>query len=93
MSAAVERVLVPGIAGAIETVLDMPSGDQPRGVALVAHPHPLYGGALDNKVAQTLAWAFRDLGYVAVCPQFRGGGPNQGLAHHGNGGTQEWHTT
>lgn len=92
MSTAVERVLVPGIAGAIETVLDMPSADQPRGVALVAHPHPLYGGALDNKVAQTLAWAFRDLGYVAVRPNFRGVGQSQGLHDKGIGETDDLQT-
>jgi hypothetical protein len=92
MSAAAERVLVPGNAGAIETVLDMPATDQPRGVALVAHPHPLYGGALDNKVAQTLAWAFRDLGYVAVRPNFRGVGQSQGVHDKGIGETDDLQT-
>ena len=89
MSGAVERVLVPGAAGAIETVLDLPDRADPRGVALVAHPHPLYGGALDNKVAQTLAWAFRDLGYVALRPNFRGVGQSQGSHDKGIGETDD----
>ncbi|MFM9970643.1 MAG: alpha/beta hydrolase [Burkholderiales bacterium] len=89
MSGAVERVLIPGAAGEIETVLDLPPNAAPRGVALVAHPHPLYGGALDNKVAQTLAWAFRDLGYVAVRPNFRGVGQSQGEHDKGIGETDD----
>lgn len=89
MSGAVERALIPGDAGAIETVLDFPENPNPRGVALVAHPHPLYGGALDNKVAQTLAWAFRDLGYVAIRPNFRGVGQSQGTHDKGIGETDD----
>jgi uncharacterized protein len=89
MSGTVERVLIPGEAGAIEAVLDFRDSEPPRGVALVAHPHPLYGGALDNKVAQTLAWAFRDLGYVAVRPNFRGVGQSQGTHDKGIGETED----
>jgi alpha/beta superfamily hydrolase len=89
MSGAVERVLVPGDAGAIETVLDLPENPIPRGVALVAHPHPLYGGALDNKVTQTLAWAFRDLGYVAIRSNFRGVGQSEGTHDKGIGETDD----
>lgn len=89
MSGTVERVLIPGDAGAIETVLDFRDNAAPRGVALVAHPHPLYGGALDNKVAQTLAWAFRDLGYVAVRPNFRGVGQSEGTHDKGIGETED----
>ena len=66
MSGAVERVFVDGGAGKIETVVDRPS--DARGAALVAHPHPLYGGTLDNKVVQTLAKTFVELGYVSLPP-------------------------
>ena len=61
----------------------------PRGVALVAHPHPLYGGSLDNKVAQTLARAFNELGYVSVRPNFRGVGASEGVHDHGQGEVQD----
>jgi len=54
-----------------------------RGTALVAHPHPLFGGSLDNKVAQTLARALAELGYVAWRPNFRGVGASEG--HHDEG--------
>ena len=83
-----ERVLVEGPAGAIETVFDIPPG-APAGIALVAHPHPLFGGTLDNKVAQTLARTFVELGYVAVRPNFRGVGQSAGTHDDGNGETDD----
>src|SRR5439155_86663 len=73
MSGAGERVFIDGAAGRIETVIERPAGAT-RGAALVAHPHPLYGGTLDNKVVQTLARTFLELGYVALRPNFRGVG-------------------
>ena len=57
----------------------------PRGVALVAHPHPLYGGTLDNKVVQTLARAFLELGYETWRPNFRGVGGTEGVHDEGRG--------
>jgi len=56
-----------------------------RGIALVAHPHPLFGGSLDNKVAQTLARALAELGYVAWRPNFRGVGASEGRHDEGRG--------
>lgn len=56
-----------------------------RGVAVVAHPHPLYGGSLDNKVAQTLARALAELGYVVWRPNFRGVGASEGRHDEGRG--------
>lgn len=87
-----ERILVEGPVGAIETVFDVPDADARiplRGLALVAHPHPLFGGTLDNKVAQTLAKTFVELGYVAVRPNFRGVGASQGTHDEGNGETDD----
>ena len=83
-----ERLLLEGAAGAIEVVVDQPElapGTAPRGIALIAHPHPLFGGSLDNKVAQTLARVFTELGYVAMRPNFRGVGASEGEYDHGNG--------
>ena len=60
-----------------------------RGLALVAHPHPLYGGTLDNKVAQTLAKTFVEMGYVAARPNFRGVGASDGAHDDGNGETDD----
>ena len=91
-----ERILIDGPAGQIEAVFDTadaaqtataPGGAPRRGLALVAHPHPLYGGTLDNKVAQILAKTFVELGYVAARPNFRGVGASEGTHDDGNGET------
>jgi len=78
------RQFVAGPAGRIECAVDAPQGAA-RGVALVAHPHPLYGGTLDNKVVQTLARALSELGYLAVRPNFRGVGQSEGRYDEGRG--------
>lgn len=85
MRASARRVFVVGPAGRIECAVDEPQGAAPRGVALVAHPHPLFGGTLDNKVAQTLARAFVELGYTAWRPNFRGVGASEGRHDEGRG--------
>src|SRR5712692_7132309 len=82
--AAGERIFIDGAAGKIETVVDRPASP-PKGVALVAHPHPLFGGTLDNKVVQTLARAFVELGYEAWRPNFRGVGETEGTHDEGRG--------
>ena len=88
MSRGVERVFIAGGAGRIETVVDRPQGT-PRGIALVAHPHPLYGGTLDNKVVQALAKTFVELGYVSFRPNFRGVGASEGAHDEGRGETDD----
>ena len=88
MSQAGDRVFIDGGAGRIETVIDRPA-QAPRGVALVAHPHPLYGGTLDNKVVQTLAKTFVELGYVSLRPNFRGVGASEGEHDEGRGETED----
>jgi alpha/beta superfamily hydrolase len=84
MRASTRQLLVDGPAGKIECAVDEPQGEA-RGVALVAHPHPLYGGSLDNKVAQTLARALVELGYSAWRPNFRGVGASEGSHDEGRG--------
>jgi hypothetical protein len=91
MRASTRRELVAGPAGKIECAVDDPEGapragkDAARGVALIAHPHPLFGGTLDNKVVQTLARAFVELGYTAWRPNFRGVGASEGAHDEGRG--------
>ena len=82
------RSLVAGPAGALEVAINVPEG-QVRGIALVAHPHPLQGGTLDNKVAQTLAKTFAALGYVSVRFNFRGAGKSEGAFDEGEGETDD----
>lgn len=81
------KQLIAGPVGAIEVAVDeVPA---PRGIALIAHPHPLFGGTLDNKVVTTLARTFRELGFVSVRPNFRGVGGTEGTHDHGMGETDD----
>jgi alpha/beta superfamily hydrolase len=82
--ASTRREFIAGPAGRIECAVDGPEGPA-KGVALIAHPHPLYGGTLDNKVVQTLARAFVELGYEAWRPNFRGVGATEGAHDEGRG--------
>jgi alpha/beta superfamily hydrolase len=77
MNPQTERVKIAGPVGALEVAVDRPA-EPPRGVAVVCHPHPLHGGTMDNKVAQTLARAFVQLNYVAVRFNYRGVGASEG---------------
>jgi len=88
MRAGTRRETVAGPAGRIECAVDEPAGT-PRGVALIAHPHPLFGGTLDNKVVQTLARAFVELGYAAWRPNFRGVGGSEGRHDEGRGEVED----
>lgn len=78
------KLFIDGPAGQLETVIDHPP-EARRGIALIAHPHPLFGGTLDNKVVQTLAKTFVELGYVALRPNFRGAGKSAGAFDEGRG--------
>jgi len=83
-----ERETIDGPAGALEVVVNVPPAP-PSGIALVAHPHPLQGGTLDNKVVQTLAKTFFALGYAAVRFNFRGVGVSAGVFDEGRGETDD----
>jgi len=92
MNAQTQSFLIPGAVGQLECALDLPDPEQfaaARGLALVAHPHPLFGGTMDNKVAQTLARSFLALGYVTVRMNFRGVGKSEGVHDHGQGETDD----
>jgi alpha/beta superfamily hydrolase len=88
--ASTRREFVAGPAGRIECAVDGPDAAA-RGVALIAHPHPLFGGTLDNKVVQTLARAFVELGYEAWRPNFRGVGQTEGVHDEGRGELEDLH--
>jgi uncharacterized protein len=88
MRASTRRELVAGPAGRIECAVDGPDAD-PKGAALIAHPHPLFGGTLDNKVVQTLARAFVELGYESWRPNFRGVGRSEGKYDEGRGEVED----
>ena len=84
MNAQTELKQLAGPAGALELAIDRPDGES-RGVAVVAHPHPLFGGTMTNKVVQTLARAFVLAGWTAVRFNFRGVGRSEGVYDEGHG--------
>ena len=79
MNSRTEKLTLRGAAGAIEALRDAPAeGVAAQGVAVIAHPHPLFGGTMDNKVVQTLARAFVANGWTALRFNFRGVGGGAG---------------
>ncbi|MEO8766817.1 MAG: alpha/beta family hydrolase [Nitrosospira sp.] len=79
-----QKYFIDGPTGKLETVLAQPDLDRPRGIAIVAHPHPLYGGTMNNKVVYTLVKAFLELGYITVKFNFRGVEQSEGNRYSGN---------
>jgi alpha/beta superfamily hydrolase len=88
VNANTQRQRIAGAAGAIELLVDSPVG-APIGVAVLSHPHPLFGGTMDNKVVQTLARAFVQCGWQAVRFNFRGVGASEGQYDEGRGELQD----
>jgi alpha/beta superfamily hydrolase len=82
-----ERILVDGPDGKIEVFVE--GHENPQGIVLVAHPHPLFGGTADNKVVTTLARAFRERGCITLRPSFRGVGGTEGEHDHGDAETDD----
>ena len=78
------RETVDGPAGLVECAVDRPEGAA-RGLAVVCHPHPQFGGTLDNKVVQTISRALIGLGWASVRFNFRGVGASQGAWDDGRG--------
>lgn len=81
-----EELLIPGPAGDIEALTSCPdcyAGNRP--MAIVCHPHPLYGGSMKNKVVHILSQTFNDMGLLSVTFNFRGVGKSAGQFDHGRG--------
>jgi hypothetical protein len=84
-----EALTISGPSGPLEAILDTPPGADGAHVAVVCHPHPLYGGAMTNKVAHLLAKAFNDAGARALRFNFRGVGASAGVHAEGIGETDD----
>ena len=86
-----QRLMIDGPAGALQALLEVPAGLQgaPPAVAVVCHPHPLFGGTLDNKVVWTVARAFQQRGAPALRFNFRGVGTSGGSYDEGRGETED----
>ena len=90
-----EHFFITGAAGQLECAVNYPDSHvftAPNGIALVAHPHPLFGGTMENKVVQTLARTFVALGYITVRMNFRGVGKSEGVHDAGIGETDDMAT-
>jgi hypothetical protein len=92
-----QHLLIDGPAGKLDVVVNDPGDEvgadsalRRQALAFIAHPHPLFGGTLDNKVVQTLAKTFYAQRYVAVRMNFRGVGASAGVHDEGNGETEDW---
>jgi uncharacterized protein len=84
MNANTQRLMLQGAAGQIEALRDLPEAAS-KGIAIICHPHPLFGGTMDNKVVQTLARAFVQTGWTALRFNFRGIGQSGGVYDEGRG--------
>ena len=87
MAAGGERALIDGAAGRIEVASSLPLNA--HAVAVVAHPHPLFGGTMDNKVVTTLAKALVESGIATFRFNFRGVGATEGRHDEGRGETED----
>ena len=85
MNSATESISLIGPVGSLEGLCDVPSGMPIKGPAVICHPHPLFGGTMQNKVVQTLAKAFVQNGWRAVRFNFRGVGGSEGVYDEGRG--------
>jgi len=91
MNSRTEKLTLYGAAGAIEALRDAPAeGVAPQGTAVIAHPHPLFGGTMDNKVVQTLARAFVATGWTTLRFNFRGVGASAGTHDEGSGECEDF---
>ncbi|HKK04486.1 MAG TPA: alpha/beta fold hydrolase [Gammaproteobacteria bacterium] len=85
-----EELMIPGPAGDIEALTRYPEGCPEGGpVAVLCHPHPLYGGSMANKVVHILSDTFNELGVPTVRFNFRGVGHSVGRFDRGVGETQD----
>ena len=87
MAVETARTQLAGAAGKIEVAGAFPPN--PHAIAVIAHPHPLFGGTMDNKVVTTLAKAFADTGHATFRFNFRGVGATEGEHDEGRGETDD----
>ncbi len=82
-------LFVDGNMGRIEALVTKPKQDRNLPLVIISHPHPLYGGSMENKVVTTLAKAFKELGHISVRFNFRGVGKSDGEYNGGVGETED----
>ena len=78
------EVIFPGPDGRLEGRYH-PQKAKDAPIAIILHPHPLYGGTMNNKVVYNLHYAFHRIGFTCLRFNFRGVGRSQGEYDHGIG--------
>lgn len=76
---------IPGRGVKLEAILREPRDKNPRGAAVLCHPHPAWGGTMDNRVIYRAAKAVQDAGLAALRFNFRGAGASTGSYDEGVG--------
>lgn len=87
--AAPERLSIAGPAGSLEALIETPADSTRRCFGVVCHPHPLFGGAMTNKVVHSVARCWQELGVPTLRFNFRGVGASQGHYDEGRGETDD----
>lgn len=76
---------IEGSAGSLELAISFPADKTAQHIAIICHPHPLYGGTMYNKVVTAMVKAYQALGFMTVRFNFRGVGASTGEYSHGSG--------
>src|SRR6188472_4665225 len=84
-----ESLFIPGPGGPLEAIVETPAEVVPQAVAVICHPHPVYGGTMTNKVVHMLAKSCNELGLAAVRFNYRGVGASEGVYAEGDGETDD----
>lgn len=84
MKAEKMQKIIEGDAGALEIRVHSQQ-EENNGVVIISHPHPLYGGTMNNKVVTTLEKSFVNQGYQTIAYNFRGVGESEGEYDNGIG--------
>jgi uncharacterized protein len=79
------KLFLAGPAGRLEALLWTAPAGGPAFVAVVCHPHPLYGGTMHNKVVFQAAKRLHDFGVPVLRFNFRGAGLSEGVHDKGRG--------
>lgn len=93
MTRRIESHMLDGPAGKLEALLEEPEERPPDEVALLCHPHPLYGGTMHNKVVYRAARALRRSGSVVLRFNFRGVNRSEGVHADGVGEVEDARAT
>ena len=80
-----ENFSIDGPAGKLQAILETPRDEQPAGIVVICHPHPVHGGTMQNKVVHTLSRAFTHQDFLALRFNFRGVGESAGAFDEGEG--------